>query len=121
MLSAQGVGAEAQASGRAWREVLDEHVCLGNEGVQPGLFLVSAQVERDRLLAPIDPDEVRRFAEHGGVIAAREVAFGTLDLDHASTGVGQTAGAVGRCHGLFERDDEDAFEWFAVCHGLDYP
>ena len=30
----------------------------------------------------------------------------------------EPAGAIGRCHGLFKRDDEDACQWFAVHHGL---
>jgi hypothetical protein len=47
---------------------------------------------------------------HDVVIAAREVALGTLDLDDARAGIGQPAGALRRSHRLFDGDNEQAFE-----------
>ena len=44
------------------------------------------------------------------VVAAREIAFGPLDLDHARAGIGEPAGAGRRRDRLFQRDDEQAFE-----------
>ena len=40
-------------------------------------------IEDDGLLAAIEPDEIGALAVHQTVIAAREVAFRPLDLDHA--------------------------------------
>src|SRR6185312_4802531 len=70
------------------------------------LVLGLCEVERDRFLAAVEPDEMRAFAVHDVVVVAREVAFGPLDLDDARAGVGQAAGALRRGDGLFDRDDE---------------
>ena len=67
----------------------------------------------ERLLAAIEPDEIGREAVHGFVVAAREIAFGALDLDDARPGVGEPRRTIGRGHRLFEGHDEDAVERLA--------
>ena len=47
---------------------------------------------------------------HGAVVATGEIALGAFDLDHARTGVGQAAAAVGRGHSLFKRHHQKAME-----------
>ena len=44
------------------------------------------------------------------VVAARKVAFATLDLDDARAGVGQPRGTIRRRHRLFERHHQQAIE-----------
>jgi hypothetical protein len=73
---------------------------------------VLSQIEHHRLFAPVDPDEIRRFAMDGAVVAASEIAFGPFDLDHPCTCIGEMAGAERGCNGLLERNDDDVFQWF---------
>ena len=53
---------------------------------------------------------MRAFAVHDVVVVAGKVAFRPLDLDHARAGIRQMAGAMRRRHGLFDGDDQQAFE-----------
>lgn len=105
---------EAQSRRGPRRQVLQEDVGLRDQSLELGLVGVYAQVERDRLFAPVDPDKVRRLAVHRAVVAAREVAFGTFDLDHPSPGVSESARAKRRGDRLLQRQDQQAVEWF--CH-----
>jgi hypothetical protein len=70
-------------------------------------------VETDGLLAAIEPDEIGALANTRAftpvfmrngqlVIVAPEVAFRTLDLDHARAGIRQPAAAHRRGHRLLE-------------------
>ena len=68
------------------------------------------EVEDDRLLAAIEPDEIGALAARELVVAAREVALRPLDLDHARAGIREPARAGRRRDRLFERHDEEAFE-----------
>ena len=53
---------------------------------------------------------MRALAVHDVIVMAREIALRALDLDDASAGVGQPAGALRRGDCLFDGDDEEAFE-----------
>src|ERR1700722_18312602 len=64
------------------------------------------QIEHDRFLAAIEPDEIAALAVHEVVVAAREIALRPLDLDDARAGIGEPATAHRRRDRLFERDDE---------------
>ena len=68
------------------------------------------QVEDDRFLAAVEPDEIGALAARQPVVAAREIALGALDLDHACAGIREPAGAGRRRDRLLERDDEETFE-----------
>ena len=81
--------AEARALGRTRCQVLDQHVGLGDHAMQQGEVFGFLEVEHDRLLAAVQPDEIGREPMHVGVVAAREIAFRPLDLDDARTGIGQ--------------------------------
>ena len=75
------------------------------------------EIERQRFLRSIQPDEVAREALDAGVVAAREVAaVGPLDLDHARAEVGKLPRRERRSDGLLDRDDGDALQrqhvWF---------
>ena len=117
---------EAELGGRAGLEVLHEHVGPGEHRRQHGLVVVAGEVEHQRFLAAVEPDEIRALAGTNSirrvvfflrakltrsrqlVVAAGEVALGPLDLDHARAGIGEAAGAHRRRHRLLERDDEKA-------------
>ena len=95
---------------------------------QHGLVVVAREIEHQRFLAAVEPDEIRALAVTLGgiraftpvllrnklarlrqlVVAAGEVALGPLDLDHARAGIGEAAGAHRRRHRLLERNDEKA-------------
>ena len=68
------------------------------------------EIEHQRFLAAVEPDEIGALALRQRVVAAREIALRPLDLDDARAGVGEPARAHRRGDGLFERDDEEAFE-----------
>jgi hypothetical protein len=110
VLLPQVLDGEAEACERARRQVLDEDVGLGQHALEQRLVPGLLQVETQRLLAPVEPDEIGAVAVHQPVIAAREVALGALDLHHARAGVGQAARGVGRGHGLFQGHHEKAFQ-----------
>ena len=67
-------------------------------------------VDNDRFLAAVEPDEIGALAFHGMVVVAREVALGALELDHAGAEIGEARGAEGRRDRLFQRDDQLALQ-----------
>jgi hypothetical protein len=97
---------EAGTRRRAGREVLDEHVGFGEDAVQQRGVVRVFDVGDQALLAAVEPDEIAGQAVGGLVVAAREVAFGALDLDDARAGVGEAGRTVRRRDRLFERDDQ---------------
>ena len=107
---AQRVGAEAGTRRGAGREVLDEHVGAGQDAVQQRRVVRMLDVGDQALLAAVQPDEIAGQAFGRVVVAAGEIAFRALDLDHARAGVGQAGTAIGRGDRLFERDDEQTGE-----------
>ncbi len=107
---AQPLEGKAELGERAGFEVLHEHIGLGDHGFEQRLVVRLGEIEHHRLLAAIEPDEMRALAVHDEVVAAGEIALRPLDLDDARTGIGQPAGALRRRHGLFDGDDEEAFE-----------
>ena len=115
VLLAQRVRTEAETLGGAGREVLNEHVGTGQEALHARAIALLAQVEGDRLLAAVDPDEVGGLAVHRVVVVAGEIAIAPLDLDDARAGIGQAAAAVGRGHRVLERDDQYAVQGLQ-CH-----
>ncbi len=96
--------------GRAGGEVLDEDVGARQQPLEQRQVVGALDVERERFLAAVDPDEVGRLAVHRAVVAAGEVALVALDLDDARAGVGEAAAAVGGGDGLLERDHQHALE-----------
>ena len=67
------------------------------------------EVERERLLAAVDPHEVRGHAADLGVVVAGEVAFShPFDLDDARPHVRKLSRRERGADGLLERDDDDA-------------
>ena len=110
MAAPQLVGAEARAGGGAGRHVLHEDVGAGEQAVEQRAIVGLLDVEHDRLLAAIEPREVGALAAGRAVVVASEVAAVALDLDHARTGVGESAGGERRRHRLLERYHQDAVE-----------
>ena len=76
--------------------------------LQQRLVVRLGEIEDDRLLAAVEPDEIGALAARQRVVAAREIAFRPLDLDHARAGIREPARAGRRRDRLFERDDEEA-------------
>ena len=162
MRAAQVIEGKAELGDGAGLEVLHEHVGPGEHGREHSLVVVAREVEHQRLLAAVEPDEIGALAPIRAftpvfvsntsaftrvflfnisaftrvflfnisaftrvflfraaftpvgvrlrqlVVAAREVALGPLDLDHARAGIGEAAGAHGRRHRLLERDHQQA-------------
>jgi hypothetical protein len=101
---------EAEAVDRARREVLDEHVGARDHRRERVAGGVLAQVEADRFLAPVQPDEIGALALDQMVVAAGEVAFRPLDLDDPRAGFRQPRRQIGRGHGLLDRHDHNTLE-----------
>ena len=108
---AQGLVAQAHASGSAGSEVLHQHIGFLQqlpEGVERLRLL---EIERQALLGPVGPDEMRGLALDAGVVGAGKVAgAGALHLDHARAEVSELARAERRGDGMFKGDDGDAVE-----------
>ncbi|CAM2153002.1 hypothetical protein PT2222_20033 [Paraburkholderia tropica] len=108
---AQRVVAEAEPLRRAGREVLHEHVGVGEQRVHDLQRFSALHVEREAFLRTVGPDEMRGETVHALVVAAREIAHaGTLDLDDARAQIRELARAERRRDCVLERDDLDAFE-----------
>ena len=112
MTRAQVGRRRAEAIRRAGRQVLHEHVGALEEPRQHRLRGGLLEIERQRFLRAIEPDEVARQSADGLVVAAREVpAVGPLDLDHARAEVGELARRERRGDRLLDRHDGDALQW----------
>ena len=98
--------AYARARSRAGCQVLDEDVRPANHVAQDREIVGRLDVQLDRFLAPVEPDEIGALALGDGVVAAREVAARALDLDHPGARVGEPRRAKGRRHRRFERHDQ---------------
>jgi hypothetical protein len=94
----------------AGEEVVDDDVGALDE--LAGDVLLRPQVEGQRLLVAIEPEEVRAdVAEEGRAPAAGLIAAeGLLDLDDARPGVGQHLGAEGPGQDAGEVGDDDSVE-----------
>src|SRR6185503_6020035 len=89
----------------------DDVRMLDDQPLEDRLPLLVLDVERQALLRPVGPDEVRREAHDTLVVRAREIAHaGPLDLDDARTEVGKLPRAERRGDRMLERDDGDAIE-----------
>src|SRR5688500_12763306 len=95
----QILGGETETFGRAGCEVLHEDVGTSHEATDDTASLVRLEVDGDRLLAPVEPDEVRSGAVDDVVVPAGEVtAVDALHLDHPGAEVGEVAGRQRRRH-----------------------
>ena len=111
--SAQVLHGKAELGQRAGLQVLHEHVGLGEDRLEQPSVLGPGQVRDHRLLAAVEPDEMRALPVDDGVVVAREIALGALELDHPRARVRQLAARERRGHRLVQREDEGAGEWFS--------
>src|SRR5690606_36001433 len=72
-LAAQVGAAEAGALEGAGGEVLHQHVGARDEGLEQRGTVVGLEVQHHRLLALVEPHEVRAVAARGRIVATREV------------------------------------------------
>ena len=88
---------------------MNEHIRVLQHSQQNFTVFRVLDIQRDRLLAAIQPSEIGAFAVCGPVITAREITCAlTFDLDYTRAGIGQP-GRAKRCgNRLFERNDEFA-------------
>ena len=71
---------------------------------QAGTTLRTGQIEHDRALAVVQPDEVGTLAGNRRVVVTGKVALRTLDLDHFRSGVGEAPTAQGSSDRLLHGD-----------------
>ena len=91
------------------RQILHEHVGAAEQAREHVSRLVALQIERQRFLPSIQPDEMTRQPAHRRVVRAGEVArAGALDFDHARAEIGQLTRRKRDGNRLLERDDNDA-------------
>ena len=111
MLHAHGGVAKTQAIHRTGREVVHEDVGARNQLCDDFSCFGALQVERERFLRPIEPDEITRQAFHARVVPACEIAGArSLNFDNARAPVGEMARGEGRRDGLLDGDDGEAGE-----------
>ena len=70
-------------------KILDEHIGAGDHRSEDGLVLVLPQVQTDRFLAAVEPDEIGTVAIDQRIIPPRKIPLGTLNLDHPRAGICQ--------------------------------
>ena len=105
-------GRKAKARGGSRREIGDERICAVEQPMEDVHTHVRLQVQCDRFLAPVAPDEVRGEAtgsvDDVVVVAGEVTAVGVLHLDHARAQVGKHPGAHRGGHRLLHRHHRDA-------------
>jgi hypothetical protein len=102
-------GLQPQPLGRPGREVLHEDIRLRRQALHDRASLARLQVDGDRFLAPVEPDEMRARAVDHVVVATREIApVDPLHLDHPGAEVRQVPGRQRSGHRLFDRHDGNA-------------
>src|SRR4029077_12490140 len=105
-------GRKADAICRAWRQVLHKHIGARDQARHDLPRLGALEIERDRLLRPVEPDEMAGEAANGRVVAAREIARArALALDHARAELSELPGCERHGHGLFDGDYGDSVKW----------
>ena len=105
---AQHVVAEAQSVHHARREILDQHVGLGDQVEEDLLAARLLEVEDHRLLVGIEHDQ--RIGLDLALAAAHHVALRRLDLEHARAHEGELQAAIGAVVDLPEIEDEHPVE-----------
>ena len=86
-------GSEAEPLERSRAQIREEHIRAIDELLENAPSFLGLQIERERFLRPIQPDEVARHSANRLVVVAGEVTrSGTLDLDDASPEVRELAG-----------------------------
>ncbi len=108
MAGAQFRRIEAGAGGGARREVLHEDVGARQDAAQKRRVGRVLDIENERFLAAVEPQEIGAPAMRDVVVAAGEVALLALDLDDPRAGIGEARGAERRGDRLFERDHQHA-------------
>src|SRR6185437_5016966 len=103
---AQAADGKSKFGQRAWLEVLHKYVGLREHGLEKRLVLGLAEIEHDRLLAPVEPHEISAFTMHHVIVSARKVALRPLDLNDPRAGVSEPARALRRGHRLLDRNDK---------------
>ena len=107
------VTSEADTFGGAWRQVLYEDVGARQQLVQDRRCLRPLEIERQRLLRPIQPDEMARHAVDRRVVGSGEIATGRpLDFDDPGAEIGEMPCRKRGGDGLFNRHDRDVFKQF---------
>ena len=108
---AQRPGVEPEPVRRAGREVLHEDVRPVDQLRHHLARLGTLEIEGQRLLRAVEPDEVARQPLDRRVVAAGEVADdGALHLDDPRPEVGELPRGERRRHRLFQGDDRHAVE-----------
>ena len=115
----QGAGVEPEPVRRARREVLHEDIGSTDQPLHHLARLGPLQVEGQRFLRAIEPDEVARQPLDRRVVTAGEVADDrTLHLDDPRAEVGELPGGERRRHGLLQGDHRHPVEGPARSRGV---
>jgi hypothetical protein len=108
VLHRQALRREAETFECAGLQVFDQNVGVGNDPLDKPLVVIAPQVGDERFLTPVEPDEISALALRDAVVAAREVAARSFDLDDARAGIGHPAGTQRRGHRLFQAKNEES-------------
>ena len=115
---AQILRCEAEARDGAGRQILNEDIGLGDHAAQDGLVALLRQIETDRLLAAIEPDEISALSVDVVIVATGEITLRPFHLDHPRAGICQFFRCIGRRHRLFNGHHQNAVE--IPCRSLCY-
>ena len=96
-------------------QILYHHIGAGDHIAQQGQIARLLQVKGNAFLASVEPDEISAVALGQMIIPPGEVSFRSFNLDHPGAGIGQPAGRIRRCYGLFDGDNGDAFQILHCC------
>src|SRR6478672_8518137 len=106
----------AEAIRGTGREILNEDVRALEQPLENGRAGRVLEIERQRLLRPIQPDEIAGESLDPGVVAAGEIAaVRPFDLDHPRPEIGELPGGERSGHRLLHRYDGDVFQRQHCC------
>ena len=94
---------DAEIGEAARPQVMDEYIGASDHRVEQREIVAAPQIETDRFLAAVQPDEISTLTTDNPIVAARKVSLGRLDLHHPRAEVSEPAGAERCGDGLLER------------------
>ena len=102
MARAQRGAVDAQRGGNTGAQVVDEDVCVSRQAFESGLTLGAFQVQRHRLLAPVEDLKIERIPvpKRRAHLACIIAAFDTFELDYLSAQVGEDRSGKRACQHL---------------------
>jgi len=110
MVPPQTLQRKAELIHRAGLEVLQQDIRARDQLFKAGAAFGGGEVDHQRMLAAIEPDEITALSFRRRIVGPCEIAFRPFHLDHVRAGIRQARRAEWCCNRLFDGDDFDSLK-----------